>query len=433
MTLLRILTLMSLIGLSLSAQGATPQKQWSSRMAVGKDQTFLLRKILPHPMGGTVVFGALDNNLTFKQEIRAQSLQANGSIQWSKGLPAVSSAISVHLADAAISSETGYFVLNNINYAGAGDQTDALLSYLNAQGDVVWQQKYAGDTQLSNYGQALQADAKGGVVVAGIDTVSVSDAGIETLCFIRHHDRQGALLWSTSVAGLDNCSISSFGPSMVFDREGHLYLALENAVVKLDTQGQELWRVNGRAFSLSLFQDNIYVTSPQKTWALSSDGTILWEVDNQGGLYLHASALGIISATTEFDESGSGSRIRLMSFSLDGTLRWSRPYTKGAKSFAHGLSVNTQGEILVFGEVWTRMGLLKIPQAETVMLGFNAEGEDLWQVTAKGSTSGVSFFVEADDGFYLGDLTGLVTRYGMGQTPTPPPAKCPWYNPFCKK
>ena len=139
MAWLRILTLASVISLFQTAVGATPQVQWSTQMPAGKDQTFLLRTVLPQPTGGAVVFGALDNNLTFKQEIRVQSLGADGSLQWSRSLPAVPAALSVHLVHAALSSEAGYFVLNNINYAGEGDQTDSLLSYLDAQGSVVWQ------------------------------------------------------------------------------------------------------------------------------------------------------------------------------------------------------------------------------------------------------------------------------------------------------
>jgi outer membrane protein assembly factor BamB len=189
----------------------------------------------------------------------------------------------------------------------------------------------------------------GGDIVIG----AVSDRG----AVLRRYLADGTQRWELTQTGIQA------GSPVAIDANGDVLYATGNAVVKLDRDGQQLWRVRVDGddvvtTAIAAVGDATVVRGRAKSGpflaALSSSGAVQWVRALPGDADSGASLLamdgdGRSVVVTAADGCGAS----VAAFDAGGAPRWSRPLARagcdGGQLTVHGIAVAPEGRVLTGG------------------------------------------------------------------------------------
>ncbi|MBI5471876.1 MAG: T9SS type A sorting domain-containing protein [Ignavibacteriae bacterium] len=239
---------------------------------------------------------------------------------------------------------------------GSGTSFDILTMKYDLRGNLLWTARYDGPTHRGDAPTAIVVDSAGDLVIAGI---SYDDGRPRPV--ILKYTAHGRLEWVNRLSGLSNVQ------RVFIDPMGNIILSVDESIVKYDTHGQEIWRVDQRSYAIGVDRNsNLYyiakgiwnpnISTPDTlfkrgpnleshwTRVLTSDVNEV-RLDDQGSVYLFGYAGQDIKIDTagnnlwsmssagydhKIDSRGNifehGSNMRFRKIRSNGTLAWEGAY-----------------------------------------------------------------------------------------------------------
>ena len=284
----------------------------------------------------------------------------------------------------------------NVYVAGFGNGDnpatyDIFVLKYDADGNSVWTQRWTSPiTNYSAYAYSIAVDNQGNVFTTGFESDGFTDGEFITLKF----NSSGVLEWATPYNG--STSSIDYANHIVVDSDGNSYIAgwsggannlHDMTTIKYDPDGNELWvkRYNGSA------DDNDYAY-----WLA---------LDASGNVYVAGQSV----------ETGSDNDITTIKYSSNGDELWIRHYDGPAHGYDAGqsIAVDADGNAYITGNHTTATGL------ECVTLKYSAAGDLLWATPFNGpDASGGVFISIALDDSASAYVTGFVFSGGAGDVAT---------------
>jgi uncharacterized delta-60 repeat protein len=263
----------------------------------------------------------------------------------------------------------------NAYVAGFGNGTnpatfDIFVLKYDADGNSVWTQRWTSPiTNYSAYAYSIAVDNQGNVFTTGFMSDGLTDGEFITLKF----NSSGALQWAMPYNGSTN-SID-YANCIVVDSDGNSYITgwsggannlHDFTTIKYDPDGNELWvrRYNGTAD------------------------------DNDYAYWLALDASGNVYVTGQSVETGSDNDITTIKYTPNGDEIWIRHYNGPANGYDAGqaIAVDGAGNAYITGNHTTATGL------ECVTLKYSATGDLLWAAPFSGpDNDGVLISIALDD------------------------------------
>jgi uncharacterized delta-60 repeat protein len=251
---------------------------------------------------------------------------------------------------------------------GNGDNPatfDIFVLKYDADGNSLWTQRWTSPiTNYSAYAYSIALDNQGNVFTTGFMSDGLTDGEFITLKF----NSSGALQWATPYNGSPN-SID-YANHIVIDNDGNSYITgwsggtnnlYDFTTIKYDPDGKELWvrRYNGTA------DDNDYAY-----WVA---------LDPSGNVYV----------TGQSVETGSDNDITTIKYSPNGDVLWTQHYNGPGNGFDAGqsIAVDADGNAYITGNHTTATGL------ECVTLKYSAAGDLLWTASYNGPDASGGVFI----------------------------------------
>src|SRR6266496_5114811 len=277
---------------------------------------------------------------------------------------------------------------------GNGDNPatfDIFILKYDSNGNRVWTQRWSSPiTNYSAYAYSIAVDNQSNVFTTGFESDGFTDGEFITLKF----NSSGALQWATPYNG--STSSIDYANCIVVDGDGNSYITgwsggannlHDMTTIKYDPDGNELWvkRYNGSA------DDNDYA------YWLALDGS--------GNVYVAGQSV----------ETGSDNDITTIKYAPNGDEIWVRHYDGPAHGYDTGqaIAVDADGNAYVTGNHTLATGL------ECVTLKYSAAGDLLWTASFNGpDASGGVFISIALDDVASAYVTGFVFSSGAGDSAT---------------
>ena len=303
-------------------------------------------------------------------------------------------------AGSATGTDYGYALTldasGNVYVAGFGNGDnpatfDIFVLKYDADGNPVWTQRWTSPiTNYSAYAYSIAVDSQGNVFTTGFESDGFTDGEFITLKF----NSSGILQWATPYNG--STSSIDYANHIVVDSDGNSYIAgwsggannlHDMTTIKYDPDGNELWvkRYNGTA------DDNDYAY-----WLV---------LDGSGNVYV----------TGQSVETGSDNDITTIKYAPNGDELWIRHYDGPAHGYDAGqsIAVDADGNAYVTGNHTLATGL------ECVTLKYSAAGDLLWTASFNGPDAAGGVFISiALDETASAYVTGFVFSGGAGDAAT---------------
>jgi hypothetical protein len=250
----------------------------------------------------------------------------------------------------------------------------------NGNGDTVWVRRYDGPSSLWDWAADIVLDHFGNIYVTGGSYYNLENYSYLTV----KYDQSGNQLWEQRYIGPANWS--DWASSMVADDSNNIYVtgcsfgdgtSGDIATVKYDSYGNQLWvqRYNGPGNGMDCGADiamdklnNVYVTG--ESWGgmtgrdyvtikYDSQGNQLWAKRFDGGVYLSDSASAV--TVDDFDyvyvtgascnHAGDFDYLTIK-YDQDGNLVWTQRYNGpgNADDRARAIAVDDSDHVYVTGE-----------------------------------------------------------------------------------
>jgi uncharacterized delta-60 repeat protein len=286
-------------------------------------------------------------------------------------------------------------------------------------GDVLWENTYAGSPSGYDYGYALAVDQDGNAYVAGFGNGNNPTFDI----FILKYDTNGNQVWTQRWSSpLQN--YSAYAYSVAVDNQGNVYATgfesdgLTNGhfvTLKYDSLGNLQWSAiyegpgpNSIDYSNCIVVDNdgnSYITGwsgdannlyDYATIKYSPTGDQLWVKryggsanDNDFAYRLALDASGNIYVTGQTVNTGSDNDITTIKYSPNGDVLWAQSYNGPGNGYDAGqaIAVDADGNAYVTGNHTTATGL------ECVTLKYSAAGNLLWTASYNGPDASGGVFI----------------------------------------
>jgi uncharacterized delta-60 repeat protein len=303
-------------------------------------------------------------------------------------------------AGSATGTDYGYALTldssGNVYVAGFGNGDnpatfDIFVLKYDADGNSVWTQRWTSPiTNYSAYAYSIAVDNQGNVFTTGFESDGFTDGEFITLKF----NSSGTLQWATPYNG--STSSIDYANRIVVDNDGNSYITgwsggannlHDMTTIKYDPAGNELWvkRYNGTA------DDNDY-----SYWLA---------LDASGNVYVAGQSV----------ETGSDNDITTIKYASNGDELWIRHYDDPVHGYDAGqsIAVDADGNAYITGNHTTATGL------ECVTLKYSAVGDLLWTASFNGpdATGGVFISIALDDAASA-YVTGFVFSGGAGDAAT---------------
>jgi len=303
-------------------------------------------------------------------------------------------------AGSATGTDYGYALTldssGNVYVAGFGNGDnpatfDIFVLKYDADGNSVWTQRWTSPiTNYSAYAYSIAVDSQGNVFTTGFESDGFTDGEFITLKF----NSAGVFQWATPYNG--STSSIDYANHIVLDGDGNSYITgwsggannlHDMTTIKYDPDGNELWvkRYNGSA------DDNDY-----SYWVA---------LDGAGNVYVAGQSV----------EMGSDNDITTIKYAPNGDEIWVRHYDGPAHGYDAGqaIAVDLDGNAYVTGNHTTATGLA------CVTLKYSAAGDLLWTTSFNGpDASGGVFISIALDDAASAYVTGFVFSGGAGDSAT---------------
>lgn len=285
-------------------------------------------------------------------------------------------------------------------------------------GSVLWEKTYNGASLLADFGQAIAADAKKNVYVAGI---SVAPGTGEDYAVVKY-DKNGHMKWVKRYNGPGNYADHAY--AIAVDENGNvyvtglscsgstLYLTEDYATIKYDKNGNELWvrRYNGpgnnRDWATAIAVDdggNVYVTGVSTgigsafdyaTIKYDANGNELWvkryngpanSNDNPEALVLDAAGNVYITGPSY----GDGADYATIKYNTAGVQQWVARYSGAAGSTdrASDIAVDASGNVYVTGDSNGNTDPSDFGTGDYTTVKYDASGNELWVARYDGDHS----------------------------------------------
>lgn len=322
-----------------------------------------------------------------------------------------------HAHDIKIDSAGNVLVTGWIEVA-TGNEDCHTVKY-SPQGDLLWENTYAGAPTGTDYGYALAVDQDGNSYVAGFgngDNPSTFDI------FVLKYDADGNSLWTQRwTSPITN--YSAYAYSIAVDNQGNVFTTGfesdgltdgEFITLKLNSSGVLQWATpyNGSTSSIDYANHividndgNSYITGWSggannlydfTTIKYDPDGNVLWvrryngtADDNDYAYWLALDPSGNVYVTGQSVETGSDNDITTIKYSPNGDVVWTQHYNGPGNGFDAGqsIAVDADGNAYITGNHTTTTGL------ECVTLKYSAAGDLLWTASYNGPDASGGVFI----------------------------------------
>jgi uncharacterized delta-60 repeat protein len=313
------------------------------------------------------------------------------------------------------------------------------------QGDLIWENTYAGSANGTDYGYALTLDSSGNVYVAGFGN---GDNPATFDIFVLKYDADGNSVWTQRwTSPITN--YSAYAYSIAVDNQGNVFTTGfesdgftdgEFITLKFNSSGVLQWATpyNGSPTQIDYANHilvdeagNSYITGwsggannlhDMTTIKYDPDGNELWVKryngtadDNDYAYRLALDASGNVYVAGQSVETGSDNDITTIKYAPNGDEIWVRHYDGPAHGYDAGqaIAVDADGDAYITGNHTTATGL------ECVTLKYSAAGDLLWTTSFNGpDASGGVFISIALDDAASAYVTGFVFSGGAGDSAT---------------
>jgi uncharacterized delta-60 repeat protein len=327
-----------------------------------------------------------------------------------------------HGHDVAIDSAGNVLVTGWIETA-AGNEDCHTVKY-SPQGDLLWENTYAGSANGVDYGYALTVDQNDNTYVAGFGN---GDNPTTFDIFVLKYDGDGNAAWTQRwTSPITN--YSAYAYSIAVDNQGNVFTTGftsdgftdgEFITLKFNSSGTLQWATpyNGSTSSIDYANcivvdsdGNSYITGwsggannlhDMTTIKYDPDGNELWVKryngtanDNDYAYWLALDPSGNVYVTGQSVETGSDNDITTIKYSPNGDEIWIRHYDGPANGYdaGQGIAVDGAGNAYITGNHTTATGL------ECVTLKYSASGDLLWSAPFSGpDNDGVLISIALDD------------------------------------
>jgi uncharacterized delta-60 repeat protein len=350
---------------------------------------------------------------------------------------------SEHAHDVRIDSVGNVIVTGWIETA-TGNEDCHTVKY-SPQGDLLWENTYAGSATGTDYGYALTLDPSGNVYVAGFGN---GDNPATFDLFVLKYDADGNSVWTQRwTSPITN--YSAYAYSIAVDNQGNVFTTGfesdgftdgEFVTLKFDSAGNLQWSMtyNGSLTQIDYANHivvddagNSYITGwsggannlhDMTTIKYNPDGTELWVKryngsadDNDYAYWLALDGEGNVYVAGQSVETGSDNDITTIKYASNGDEIWVRHYDGPAHGYDAGqsIAVDADGNAYITGNHTAATGL------ECVTLKYSAAGDLLWTTPFNGpDASGGVFISIALDDTASAYVTGFVFSGGAGDSAT---------------
>jgi uncharacterized delta-60 repeat protein len=348
-----------------------------------------------------------------------------------------------HAHDVRIDS-AGNIILTGWIETATGNEDCHTVKY-SPQGDLLWENTYAGSATGTDYGYALTLDPSGNVYVAGFGN-GANPATFDI--FVLKYDADGNSVWTQRWTS-PIANYSAYAYSIAVDNQGNVFTTGfesdgftdgEFITLKFNSSGVLQWATpyNGSTNSIDYANrivvdndGNSYVTGwsggannlhDMTTIKYDPDGNELWvnryngtADDNDYAYWLALDSSGNVYVAGQSVETGSDNDITTIKYAPNGDEIWIRHYDGPAHGYDAGqsIAVDVEGNAYVTGNHTTATGL------ECVTLKYSAAGDLLWTASFNGpDASGGVFISIALDDAASAYVTGFVFSGGAGDVAT---------------
>src|SRR5581483_7320527 len=348
-----------------------------------------------------------------------------------------------HCHDVATDS-TGNVLVTGWIETATGNEDCHTVKY-SPQGDLLWENTYAGSATGTDYGYALAVDQDGNTYVAGFGN---GDNPATFDIFVLKYDAGGNSVWTQRwTSPITN--YSAYAYSIAVDNQGNVFTTGfesdgftdgEFITLKFNSSGILQWAMpyNGSTNSIDYANcivvdsgGNSYITGwsggannlhDMTTIKYDPDGNELWVKryngtadDNDYAYWLALDASGNVYVTGQSVETGSDNDITTIKYASNGDEIWVRHYDGPAHGYDAGqaIAVDADGNAYITGNHTTATGL------ECVTLKYSAAGDLLWATPFNGpdASGGVFISIALDNSanayvsgfFFSGGATDVAT------------------------
>ena len=320
--------------------------------------------------GNVVVTGFSGELFRADDYYTAKYAAANGSLLWEQRYDGGG-----HDNAAAVAVDrSGNVVVTGssaTNYYSASDYYTA--KYAAADGALVWEQRYNGPGNSSDFAHALAVDSSGNVIVTGS---SYGDGTGRDYYTAKYAATDGTLLWEQRFAGFSDdearaLAVDGNGNVVVTGNSAGDYFTLKYAAA----DGELLWeqRYTGpahysfdyrRAAAVDAGGD-VFVTGSSTHMGghddhytakyAACDGALIWEQRYSLGcaaaLAVDSSGNAVVTGYSYYNPGGNADYYIVKYAAVDGVLLWEKGYNGPANGndFATGLAIGPHGIIAVTG------------------------------------------------------------------------------------
>lgn len=236
-------------------------------------------------------------------------------------------------------------------YSNGGASMDDIVTIkYNSAGAEQWVKRYNGSANNDDYGNSLQIDAAGNIIVTCASTESASDIDYLTI----KYDPSGNQMWTAFYNGPGNDE--DFPSSNTIDAAGNIYVV-----------GYSVGVGSERDYCVIK-----YNSSGQQQWVSRYDGPDGWDeafnvvVDNAGNVYITGNSAGI----------GTGDDYATIKYNSAGEEQWVARYNGGGTSddYCNWVSVDPTGNVYVTGIIFDGTG----NPENIATIAYNSAGVELW-------------------------------------------------------
>lgn len=288
--------------------------------------------------------------------------------------------------------------LNKGNY-------DAIIVKYDKDGNIIWKKNFGGTNSDYFYGITITSD---GYVVVGRsistdgDLIGLNKGGYDAI--VVKYDKDGNVIWSKTFGGslddlFQNIYLTSNGylvavgysPSINGDLEGLNLGGIDANIVKMNTDGEIVWKKNYGGSGSDYFRDVVTLSGIYYVvgYSASTDG-------NLAGL------------------SKGGTDAIILSLTKEGEIIWNKNYGGSSTDIFYDIAIKNEQLYVVGSSLSTNGDLSTVTRkgaTDATLVQFDLDGQILQKINFGGSGDDVSYgLASVRDGIILTGYTSSITH-----------------------